>query len=429
MSARDHRLATELAYGAIKNRLAIDWLLGQTVDRPLEKLPGWIRNVLRLGTYQLLFMERIPDSAAVNESVDLAKKYGHRGTAGLVNAVLRRIARGEIKFSPPDPAADPLAYLSLKYSHPDWLVRRWLTRYGFEAAERICQWDNQPVTTWIRVNPLKSSLEGVEEKLAQMGLVSSRGMVPAALLPNLNPLPDGDGEAAGNGGGLSQLVGQGLITVQDQGAMLAGYILAPRPGAVVFDVCAGVGTKATQLAEIMANQGRILAIDLYWHKLELLESDCRRLGIGIIEAKAADARYLSSAELGVADYVFVDAPCSGLGVLRKRPDLRWHRGEEDIPRLAQLQADILSGCAELVAPRGILVYSTCTTELEENLGVAERFLKERQDFTWEPIGTLDFLNTILDDQDRASANQGYLQLLPHKHGFDGYFFARWRRRN
>lgn len=427
ISARDHRLATELAYGAIKNGLVIDRLLGQAVDRPLEKLPGWIRNILRLGTYQLLFMERVPESAAVNESVDLAKKYGHRGTAGLVNAVLRRIARGEIKLMLPDPASHPEAYLSIKYSHPRWLIRRWLERFGFEATELICQWDNQPVTTWVRVNPLKSSLEEVEEKLLQTGIKVSQGVVPGALLPYLG---SGTGEDGSNrNGGLAELVRQGLVTVQDQGAMLAGHVLAPHPGAVVFDICAGVGTKATQFAEIMGDQGRIIAIDLYWHKLELLQRDCHRLGIRSIESKAADARYLTSAELGTADYVFVDAPCSGLGVLRKRPDLRWRREEEDILRLADLQVEILFGCAQLVKPGGTLVYSTCTTEPEENWGVVQRFLGKRKDFVLVPIKGLDFLSGILNDADWENCKRGFIQLLPHKHDFDGYFFARLRRRN
>ncbi len=414
----DRALATELVYGVSRWRLRLDYVLDRLSSRPVVDLPAWIRNILRLGLYQLMFLERVPERAAVSESVALAWEHGHRGTAGLVNAVLREAARMRPDRFPLPAAAcggegpvggaadlagdgvDPAYRLAVEYSHPEWLVRRWLRRYGELETVRRLNVDNEPAPFVLRANLLRTSREELLGRLVREGARAEAGrLYPEAVVYRAGPPIR-----------TLRSYREGLFTVMDEGAMAPARALAPEAGWLVVDACAGAGGKATHLAELMNDKGRIVALDLHPHKLGLLRDTAARLGLHSIETREGDARELPGPDLrGRADGVLVDAPCSGLGVLRRRPDLRWRVREEDLPNLASLQAAILKAAAGCVRPGGVLVYATCTTEPEENEGIVEGFLDTNLEFR----------------RDSAAFPGGRdLVLAPESGGPDGFYTAR-----
>lgn len=414
LDRRETALATELTYGVCRRLITLDHVLNHFTRRGTDRLTPWIRNALRLGVYQILYSERIPVPAAVNASVALARRYGHSGTAALVNAVLRRVAANRRSLPFPSAEEDPVAYLGIVHSHPPWMVCRWLGRYGFEDTRRLLEYNNQAPPLTIRTNRLKTSPSALKERLAGEGVTATAGRFLEEAL------------VFSGGGSLQDLASfqEGLFQVQDESSMLAGHVLAPVAGETVVDVAAAPGGKATHLAELMRNRGRVLANDIHPGRLELLRNNCRRLGIGIVEAVRGDALTLPDRLGAVADRVLVDAPCSGLGVLNRRPDARWRKREEDINRLAVLQSEIIDAAARCVKPGGFLLYSTCTIEPEENSGVCDRFLHRHPDFMVEDLsGALP--PPLRHDQGAA---EGRLQLLPFRHGVDGFFFALFRQK-
>ncbi|MEG6522145.1 16S rRNA (cytosine(967)-C(5))-methyltransferase RsmB [Desulfotomaculum sp. 1211_IL3151] len=410
----DRAFATEIVYGILRNLNTIDWVLAHFLKQPLASQTIYIRNILRMGTYQIMFMPRVPDSAACNESVNLAKKYGHAGAAKFVNGVLRNVARQQQSLTYPDPKESPVDHIALKYSHPTWLVERWLKEYGFEQTVALCQVNNRPAPNTVRTNTLKISRQDLIDRLREEGVEAKETQyVPEGL--NLH-------------GFLSyrslKPFQEGLFQVQDESSMLVAHVLNPSSGAKVLDVAAAPGGKTTHLAQIMGDSGQIMAFDLHKHKLDLIMENCQRLGIHSIQVEVADARDLDKKYQGWADYVLVDAPCSGLGVLRRRADARWRKDPSQLPGIVRLQKEILQSAAQCLRPGGVLVYSTCTITREENIGVVEDFLKGHPEFT---MGDLrQFLPPGLDQEE--SAEHGFLMLLPHIHGMDGFFIARMRKK-
>lgn len=407
LSEQDRRLVTELVYGTVKAGATVDWLLAQYTDRPLAKIAPVIRNILRLGIYQLFFLTKIPVSAAVNEAVKLAKKYGHPGTVKFVNAVLRNAARNPEKTSFPAADDQPIKYLALKYFHPEWLVARWVDRLGFTACEELCKANNQTPPLSLRTNTLKTDRVALLRRLAAEGVAcEASSLTPEGIVcrefPALATLKSLD---------------EGLFQVQDESSMLVAHVLRPRPGETVIDACGAPGGKSTHIAAIMQNTGRIISTDIYEHKLKLTQANAARLGINIIETQVLDAAKIHEQYAGLADRVLVDAPCSGLGVLRRKPDSRWRKSEALLAELPQLQSAILRSAASCVKPGGVLVYSTCTTEPAENEDVIQEFLAERTDFSLQPAG--DYLPV----PQRAEL----IQLWPHRDGVDGFFIARMIR--
>lgn len=411
----DRALITELVYGTLRALNTLDWALGNKLRQPLSGLPVPVRNILRLGAYQLLFMHRIPESAAVNEAVKLTRRYGHAGTVKFVNGVLRNLARSELKY--PNPAEEPVEYLSLRHSHPRWLVRRWLDEFGFEAAEAILMVNNRPAPNTVRVNTLKTSTASLQALLLEQDIETVRGRYAD------NCLHLGGFVSLG---GIPQFKA-GFFQAQDESSILVGQALSPEPGARVIDVAAAPGGKTTHLAQLMQNRGEIIALDVHEHKINLIKENCRRLGVDIVRPIPADARKIPVLyPQWRADYVLVDAPCSGLGVLRRRPDARWRKEETQIKELAVLQGQILDAAHRMLEPGGVLVYSTCTITGEENLGQVEAFLAGNPEYELETLANL--LPEALDRD--HTLTRGYLQILPHVHdGLDGFFMARLRKKS
>src|SRR5579883_3410330 len=411
LSAPDEALATDLTLGTLRHRAEVDWALAQVLRRPLETLPPAVRTVLRLGAYQILFLDRVPAAAACSESVELAKRVGHPGTVRLVNAVLRRLADLRPRVPEDDGSAERIA---LRTSHPLWLVRRWIDRFGVEEARELCEANNRTPPSAIRLNTLR----GEPERLA--GLLEEAGVAtrPSAFLPEGRRIVAASREAR------EAAYRAGLCTPQDEGAMLVARLVAPRPGETVIDACAAPGGKTTHMAPLMENTGRIVACDVVPWKLEVVERQCERLGVTNVELRVLDAAHLGDEYPEAADRVLVDAPCSGLGVVRRRPEIKWRVRPEQLGALAARQRRILGGAARAVRPGGLLVYSVCTLEPEEGQEVIARFLDEHPEFApdslegWPPGAA---------EPVAVPGPPGTAYLLPHRCGTDGFFVAALRR--
>lgn len=410
----DRAFITELVYGTLRSLNTLDWALSQYLRKPLSTLAPTVRNILRLGAYQVIFMNRVPDSAAVNEAANLARRYGHSGIVKFVNGVLRNLVRGKNDLPYPDPEKNPAKYISLRYSHPEWLVNRWLKEFGYDSTVALCEANNRPAPNSVRINRLKTDITSIINRLKDLGVKAQKGRYAedCLLLEGFVSL------------GRLAPFREGLFQAQDESSILVGQALHPDPETRVIDVASAPGGKATHLAQLMQNKGIIIALDVHEHKIKLIEENCQRLGVKIVQPKLADARHITEEYAGWADYVLVDAPCSGLGVLRRRPDARWRKSDEQIKNLVELQSQILDAAAVVLKPGGILVYSTCTITWEENLGQIKSFLQKHPDFVLETLSGL-----LPDSLDHASTmRRGYLQILPHIHDLDGFFMARLRKK-
>ena len=328
-----------------------------------------------MGTYQILFLSKVPDSAAVNESVKLAKAIGGKPVAGFVNAVLRDIARKKT-FQFPDPNSDPIGYIAARYSHPPWIVKRWIDRYGTERTIKLCESNNKVAPLTIRTNTMVTTRNQLQKSLEADGIASEPCPVaPAGLWLKLPSSASGVSLA-----GL-EAYRRGWFYVQDEAAQLIGQIVDPKAHERVLDICAAPGGKSTHLAELMENRGEMIAVDVSRNRLKRMIENTQRLGITMIRIRVADAtRDLRDLGVGSYDRILVDAPCSGLGLLRRNPEGRWKKTEELIRYYAPIQQKILQQVAPLLKTGGILVYSTCTTEPEENENVVEAFRKTHTSF-------------------------------------------------
>ncbi|KJS01248.1 MAG: 16S rRNA methyltransferase [Peptococcaceae bacterium BRH_c4a] len=406
----DRAFATEVVYGTLRSLNTLDWILQQHVNQPLEKQTPWIRNILRLGVYQIMYMDRVPAPAAINEAANQARRFGHPGVVKFVNGVLRNVLRkaGEISF--PSLESDPVKHISLKYSHPAWMVERWIAQMGVRETISLCMANNRPAPHTARVNTLKTTRDRLIELLAGEGVRAAKTRYA----------PEGiDLEGAGGLRGFPPFE-QGLFQVQDESSMLVGHAVSPPPGSLVLDVASAPGGKATHLAQLMDDRGTVMAADIHPHKLKLIEENCQRLGINCVKPVMADARNLSAEFLERADFVLLDAPCSGTGVLRRKPDSRWRKFPEQIPEITILQREMLEEASRCLKPGGILVYSTCSVLPEENQDQVRAFLQSHPRFRGESL--VDFLPGELGEEETAPG--GYLQLYPHRHGTDGFFICR-----
>jgi 16S rRNA (cytosine967-C5)-methyltransferase len=407
LSSVDEALATELTLGTLRHRSEIDWALARYSHTPIGELPSRIRGVLRMGAYQLLFLDRIPPSAACFQAVALAKQVGHPGTARLVNAVMRHLAAAPVRPPAGDSSVDGIA---LRWSHPHWLVARWIERFGLEATEALCRHNNTTPPSSIRLNTLIGTPEHLAGRLREAGVETVASVF----------LPEGRRITAGSPAAREAAYQAGWYTPQDEGSMLVARVVDPRPGDTVIDACAAPGGKATHLAALMNNAGRVIACDIKPAKLEAVSRHCTRLGITIVETRHLDAAWIGREYRGIADRVLVDAPCSGLGVLRRRPEIKWRLAPEGLAPLAAHGLALLSGAAGAVRPGGRLFYSVCTIEPEEGPAVVQAFLDGHPWFEPVPIAGWQ--------PDRESGtDDGMAFLYPHRSGTDGFFVAAFRR--
>jgi len=406
----DRAFVTELVYGVLRSLNTLDWVLRQHVKQPLEKQTPWTRNILRLGVYQIMYMDRVPAPAAINEAANQARRFGHPGVVKFVNGVLRNVLRkaGDIIY--PSLQEDPVNHISLKYSHPSWLVERWIAQMGAGETIELCMANNRPAPHTVRVNTLKTTRDRLIDMLLAGGAQAERTRYAP------------EGINLGGTGGLRGFppFEQGLFQVQDESSMLVGHAVSPLPGSLVLDVASAPGGKATHLAQIMEDSGTVVASDIHPHKLKLIEENCLRLGISCVKPVKADARNLSEEYMERADFVLLDAPCSGTGVLRRKPDSRWKKLPEQIPEITKLQREMLEEVSRCLRPGGILVYSTCSILPEENQDQVQTFLRSHPNFRQESLA--DLLPGGLGNEETAS--RGYLQLYPHSHGTDGFFICR-----
>jgi 16S rRNA (cytosine967-C5)-methyltransferase len=429
--SRERALTVELSYGVLRRLATIDWRLEPVLDKPLPRLPLAVQMVLRLGTYQLLFLDRIPQSAAVNESVNLARAIAGtlgRDWSGFVNAVLRALLRHPPQ---PWPSMDPDAAqaFAVRYSVPSWLSRRWVERLGVGSAEMACEGVSVAPPLTLRVNQLITTREAFLEKLAQVGI--------AAKPTSVSPF----GIVLEEGGSVPSLPGfrEGAFYVEDEAAQLIPPLLDPQPGDIVLDTCAAPGGKSTHLANLMHNKGTIYAVDRKGDRLDLLRSNCRRLGVQIVVPIVGDIRQplewvpmietagspsVNKARLGepCIDRILVDAPCSGLGVLRRHPEAKWRKGEQALLRHQALQCQILESVAPCLRLGGVLVYSTCSTEPEENEDVIERFCRVHAEFKREPV-----VPWLPPAAQKFVTEQGALSTVGNRFSMDGFYAARLRK--
>jgi len=411
----DRGFITELVYGTLRSLHHLDWVLGQFLSRPLEDLTPWIRNILRMAVYQVFYLDKVPDSAAVNEAVNLAKGYGHRGTVKFVNGVLRNLLRNKDKIKYPDLQEDPVTHIAVVYSHPRWIVEKWLGQFGTEGTIELCKANNEAPLTTIRTNTLRIDRKELAGQLKMEGLEVRETRYVA------EGLTVGGFASLGNRPAFKK----GLFQVQDESSMLVGHISRPQKGSLIIDACSAPGGKTTHLAQLIENEGRIIALDIHPHKLGLIKENCRRLGVTCVETRSMDARRLPGEWAEKADLVLVDAPCSGLGVLRRRPDARWRKEAADLVAIQKLQLEILAAASRCVKPGGTLIYSTCTITPEENEQVVAKFLAAHPDFKAKDL--TPYMPEALRELDLPTAREGYIQLLPHLHGMDGFFIARMIR--
>ncbi len=403
--ARDQALLHELVKGTLRWRGRIDWALDRLVHVGLPKLQPWIKNVLRVGAYQILFLDRVPAHAAVDEAVKLANKYGHPGSAGLVNSVLRRLAEEKDQLTLPE--GDDPDSLAIWGSHPRWLVERWLARFGVEETRLLMLADNRPARVGLRVNRLRGSREDLIARLAGEGVAAT----PARWSPDLVWLEDG--LPLGRLGALRD----GWCTAQDESEALVTQLVAPQPHERILDLCAAPGGKCTHIAERMGDEGEVWAMERAEGRLPTLEATVQRLGAHAVHVVQGDGR--NYAFPMPFDRVLVDAPCSGLGVLARRADARWRKGPEILEQMPDLQLDLLAAGGRQARPGGVLVYSVCSFEPEETVEVVERFLDEQPGFVIESAaGALP--DELVDEH-------GFMRVLPHIHGCDGAFAARFRK--
>lgn len=404
----ESNLVREIVYGVLENELYIDHILRKASKIRIKKIHPKILLILRMGIYQLAFMDRIPSSAAVNESVNLAKKHGHKGSIGFVNGVLRNINRNKEEFMKIS-VKDRKEYISIKYSHPKWLVERWIDEFGEEFTEKICRANNNTPELNIRVNNLKTNKENLKTSLEKNNLIVREGKYSKDSLIVENPTRITDLEE----------FKLGHFFIQDESSSLVGQLMNPEPGSLVLDLCSAPGGKATHMAEIMGNRGRVLSRDVYMKKLEIIRENARRLGVEIIETKVEDGRKYNEDLKEVADYLLIDAPCSGFGLIRRKPEIKWNRKEGDIEELVELQYEILDNGKDYLKVGGTMVYSTCTIENDENINLINRFLNENRNFK-----LVNIENTMENQDNIHTLEKGYIQLYPHIHGTDGFFIAK-----
>jgi 16S rRNA (cytosine967-C5)-methyltransferase len=421
---RDRRLFTEIVYGAVRHQRTLDAAIDALATKPASQQPPNLRVLLHLGLYQILFLDHIPSSAAVDTTVDLAKKNGLTGLAGFVNGLLRRLVRqleegaeddqeqGEFDIANLDKLlkTNDKNRLGIHHSYPDWMTAQWVKQFGIEEAEALCEWMNNPPHLDIRLTGRTMERSHLQKALENLDIVvSDIPYATSGLRLSHTPM------------GIQDLPGfkSGDWIVQDASAQLVSQLVDPQPGEIVADLCAAPGGKTVHLAGLMQNQGCVIALDKTASRLKKIHQNCDRLGLTCVQVKEGDARLVKD-WLGKCDRVLVDAPCSGLGTLHRHADARWRQTPETVAQLADLQLDILTAASAWAKPTGKLIYSTCTLHPLENEEVIKTFLAQNPDWQIDPPAS----DSVLAD---LAATEGWIRVLPHHHDMDGFFMVRLKK--
>ncbi len=404
----DKALLSELTHGVLRWLRRLDWFLNGFYRGQYEKCLPEVKNAMRVALYQILFLNKIPYAAAVNEAVEFVKKIRGEKHAGVVNGLLRTIIRTLENLVWPTREIDEVNYLGIIQSHPNWLVRRWINRFGFDEAEKLCEANNRIPILCLRVNKLKIKTEELLNYLKQKNInYRSVSYLDYFFTIKLMSKIYTD-----------ELFKSGYFSVQDISAGLVSHLVNPRESDLILDICAAPGGKSSHMSEIMNNKGRIVSVDKYLSRVEIMKTNFKRLGVTNAEPVHDDISnpqtdLLKSELIGKADKILVDAPCSGLGVLSKKPDIKWKREVEDITKLQKLQLDLLESSLKYLKPGGSIIYSTCTVEYDENFSVVKSFLEVHPEFTIE-----DAHNYVTP---KVVNTNGCVELFPHTHFSDGSF--------
>ncbi len=403
LSGQDKALLYELVHGVVRWMGRLDWILAGFYKGQFSKAIPVLKNALRVALYQIMFLDKIPDYAIVNEAVDFVKKLQGQKPADITNAVLRNIIRSKNGLRYPDPAENLVSYLAAYYSHPTWLAKRWVDRYGREAVETLMAANNERPTLTLRINGLKVDRQEFEGLLQSVNLRYTPGIYNdhfyrLQILTNIQNW---------------QYFAEGYFAIQDESTGMPCLLLDVKPGMRVLDMCAAPGGKSAYIADLMSNTGEVVSLDKFESRVKMMQANLDRLGVSIVKFVTTDALEY---EDDLFDRVLVDAPCSGLGTLSKKPDIKWKRDLLDIKKLNPIQEDLLNKAAEMVKVGGAVVYSTCTIEPEENYEVVKKFLSEHENFRLDDASAyVD--KTIVD-------GNGCIQSLPHRDKMDGAFSAR-----
>ncbi|WP_256864651.1 16S rRNA (cytosine(967)-C(5))-methyltransferase RsmB [Marinilactibacillus piezotolerans] len=409
LSREDSNLLTEIVYGVIQRKRTLDYILMPYLNQK-KKIEQWVIQLLRLSVYQLYYLERVPDHAVLNEAVNIAKVRGHKGISGLVNGVLRNVLRGE----KPDfsKISDPVERLGVQYSLPDWIIDQSIQQLGMDETEKYAQSLLDKSKVSLRVNTTQISVKEAIEQLTDEGYTVKESRVSPHGLISESGLP-----------ARSELFKTGKITIQDETSMLVAPALGIQSDDKVLDACAAPGGKTTHIAAYLDNEkgGEVLALDLHAHKIKLIEENAQRQRVRpVVKTKNLDARKISEeVNPETFDKILVDAPCSGLGLMRRKPEIRYSKTPEDLSALKKIQIDILSSVAPFLKKDGRLVYSTCTITQEENEQVIEAFLADHPDFSVEPV--------LLENEQLERSKDQMLRVYPHQYGTDGFFICSLRR--
>ncbi|WP_203362262.1 16S rRNA (cytosine(967)-C(5))-methyltransferase RsmB [Bacillus sp. REN10] len=406
LSGRDAALLTEMTYGTIQRKMTLDFYLAPFLKKKIEP---WVRQLLRMSVYQMVYLDKVPERAVIHEAVEIAKARGHKGISGLVNGVLRSVQREGLRDI--DQMKDEAERISIATSHPLWLIQRWIDQFGAQKTEAMCELNLLAPTQTIRVNVTKANRDEVLQKLQEEGFQ----VEPSPFIPEAIRILKGNIAR-------SEVFAKGLATIQDESSMIVAYALDIQQDEFILDACAAPGGKTTHIAEKLQQTGKVIALDLHEHKIKLIKENTERLGLENVEAKALDSRKAGEVFPKESfDRILVDAPCSGLGVLRRKPDIKYAKKEEDLLALQNVQLAILQAVTPLLKKGGVLVYSTCTVDREENEGTVAKFLASHSEF--EPAA-LDHLPPYI----QALTTDHMLQVFPQDFGGDGFFISKFRKK-
>ena len=407
---KDIGLLTELTYGTLQRKMTLDYFLSPFLTKN-KKMESWVRQLLRLTIYQMVYLDKIPDRAAIFEAVEIAKRLGHKGISGLVNGVLRSIQREGLPSF--EEIENPLERLSIRTSHPLWLVKRWVDQFGVEETTVMCELNLTPPMMTGRVNITKTNREECLEILRGEGFeVEASTVVPEAILCMKGNLAH------------SNAFKNGLLTIQDESSMIVALALGVSENNHVLDACAAPGGKSTHIAEKLNGTGEVISLDLHEHKVKLICQNASRLGLSNIQTKVLDSRNaLDFFEKESFDRILLDAPCSGLGVMRRKPDMKYTKKEEDLLQLQNVQKTLLESVSTLLRKNGILVYSTCTIDQEENQNVVVDFLQKHSEYEFDDA----FINRV-PEKIRPLVKNGEVQILPQYFNSDGFYIACLRKK-